>query len=379
MTGTGRVEVPDAGAASGARLVGVDVARWLAILGMVTVHVGPYRDVPPGPAGDLWQLPWGRASVLFVVLAGLGVGLLERRSPTREVRARLVWRAVWLVPLGLWLQELDTPVAVILQYYGLYFLALVAYVGRRGRTLLVHAAGWAVLGAVVVTALRVRAPHLVAPLGGDPPLPVALVAGGFYPLVSWLGPMLAGLWLGRRDLARPDLWRRLVVVGATVAVGVHLGAVGLQRLLGVRPPAEQRSWAWMLSVEQHADVVPSVVAALGAAAAVLGACLWLADRAGRWLATAVAGGRLALTTYVGHLLVFQLAPGVLPVDSVAHGWRRLAQFVVLTSLLPWLWLQVRPRGPLEGLVRWPWRRVVLPVVRRVGARDAAPAEPGPGG
>ena len=58
------------------RIVGVDTARGLAVLGMVTAHVGPddaWRTTPPGG----WsQLADGRPSALFVLLAGVGLALL---------------------------------------------------------------------------------------------------------------------------------------------------------------------------------------------------------------------------------------------------------------------------------------------------------------
>jgi uncharacterized membrane protein YeiB len=83
--------------------------------------------------------------------------------------------------------------------------------------------------------------------------------------------------------------------------------------------------------------------------------------------TAAAGGRLALTTYAGHLVLFHVTVDQLPVADVAEGWVRLVQVAVASSLGPWLWLRVAGRGPLEAVVRLPWRRVLLPAVRHVAA------------
>src|ERR671910_342870 len=57
------------------RLGGVDAARAVAVLGMVIVHFGP-NPVPDTVFGNLYEVPHGRASVLFVLLAGVGVSLL---------------------------------------------------------------------------------------------------------------------------------------------------------------------------------------------------------------------------------------------------------------------------------------------------------------
>src|SRR5690606_28996784 len=101
----------------GRRIPGVDLARALAIIGMFAAHVGPtYLE---SPAGRLYALPHGRASVLFVVLAGVGVSLLagSRSKGLAEARRRLLGRAWWLLPAGLVLQALKHGVLVILQTY----------------------------------------------------------------------------------------------------------------------------------------------------------------------------------------------------------------------------------------------------------------------
>src|SRR5215213_370606 len=87
-------------------------------LGMVMVHFGP-NPRPQTPLGDLYGVSHGRASVLFALLAGVGVVLLvgdRSRGRSSLIRGRLVLRGALLLPLGLWLQELDHGALVILQY-----------------------------------------------------------------------------------------------------------------------------------------------------------------------------------------------------------------------------------------------------------------------
>jgi peptidoglycan/LPS O-acetylase OafA/YrhL len=55
--------------APGDRLVGLDVARCLALLGMVATHVLDERTADGGLTFE--QLAGGRASALFAVLAGV--------------------------------------------------------------------------------------------------------------------------------------------------------------------------------------------------------------------------------------------------------------------------------------------------------------------
>lgn len=344
------------------RLDGVDVARAVAILGMVTVHVGPLPITEDGLAAFLYGSWHGKASVLFVLVAGIGVTLLGRRGTAREVRARLVWRAVWLFPLGLWLQALDHPVAVILQYYALYFLLVAPFVTRRDRTLLGWAAALVAVGGTAVLVTTVVVPQWVVPLRGDSPTGVLgdVVLFGYYPAVTWLVPMLWGVWLGRRRLDRPGLQVRLVVGGSLVLAAT----VALSRFLAsaTGTAVDVGGWGHVLSVAAHSDMPLAVLGATGFATAVLGAALWATARVPRLLAPLAASGRLALTVYVGHLLVFHLVPSLLPADDVWEGIRTVTTFGVVTSALALAWLAVLPRGPLEAVTRWPYQAVIRPLL-----------------
>ena len=82
------------------RLVGLDVARCLALLGMVAAHVLDERS----PDGTLTRTSWlvdGRASALFAVLAGVSLVLMHRAhvhvrrrpgGPRAADRAARAWR-----------------------------------------------------------------------------------------------------------------------------------------------------------------------------------------------------------------------------------------------------------------------------------------------
>jgi hypothetical protein len=103
------------------RLVGLDVARAAALMGMVATHVLPSRT--PGGEETLSHLvAGGRASALFAVLAGVALALLTGgRTPLRgrerwAAVAGLLVRAVLIALLGLWLGGLETSIAIILTW-----------------------------------------------------------------------------------------------------------------------------------------------------------------------------------------------------------------------------------------------------------------------
>jgi uncharacterized protein len=121
------------------RILGFDLACCLAIFGMVLVNyevVLAFGARHPSWLRGLCDLVEGRAAVLFVVLAGIGITLLEHR-PTLLKRAAFLlvfgysWQVIW-------------P-GNILYYYGFYLLAGVACMGLRPGTLFILA-GVAVAG-----------------------------------------------------------------------------------------------------------------------------------------------------------------------------------------------------------------------------------------
>jgi uncharacterized membrane protein len=88
------------------RLVGVDLARALAVFGMYIVHVGPPLSATTGVGSWIRYLADGHSSVLFATLAGFSLMLLAgRREPKtglagRQAKARIAIRAVVLLALG---------------------------------------------------------------------------------------------------------------------------------------------------------------------------------------------------------------------------------------------------------------------------------------
>src|SRR4051812_50038440 len=67
-------------ALTGRRVVAVDVARGVALLAMMTVHVLPGTD-EEGRVSTAYAVASGRASALFAVLARVGVALLTGGPP----------------------------------------------------------------------------------------------------------------------------------------------------------------------------------------------------------------------------------------------------------------------------------------------------------
>lgn len=341
------------------RIRGIDMARALAIVGMVMVHVGPRDLADGGVVGAAYRVSHGRASIGFIVLAGIGVALLagdRSRDGLSAATVRLGWRAVVLWPAGLALQSLDINVAVILQYYAVYFVVAAALMRLSDRWLLVVAAASGALGPVVRILIERTAPHLyesgvpawhdVARIARD------ILATGYYPVIVWTAPLALGIWLGRRDLRSPTVVRAIAATGAIAATAGFVLSDALVARFGEAAAADD--WRSLYIIEPHNEMPLWVLTAGGIAVAVIGVCLLLAARAPRVVWPLVALGQLALTTYVLHLLVLELWPQwLLAQDGYAAAWTSVARFTVVAVLLATAYRAAATRGPFELLLRPP--------------------------
>jgi uncharacterized membrane protein YeiB len=370
--------VPETG-----RLLAIDVARGMALIGMMAVHV---LSSDSGPSGVVHSLAGGRSAALFAVLAGVGLAL---GSGGAHPTADRLWRARRAIPiraavigfLGLTLGLISTPAAIILPYYAVLFLLALPVLGWPARRLALAAACSAVLSPVLSQLLR--AAGLNDEPGANPSwLDVAnpgstalhLLINGYYPVLTWVTYLLAGLAVGRSVLG-PDLGRRLATLGAGLALGAWLVATICVRLAGgvtalgarVDPTAfiagrgdellndsfygttPTTSW-WFLGVmAPHSGAIPDLVHTTGTALLVIGLALLLVPRTGHWLRPLAAAGSMTLTLYSAHVIGLGFIAAADPDDGWPV-WPVLLTNVVVGLLAATWWGSPARRGPLEELV-----------------------------
>jgi len=134
--------LPQVAASTKSRIVAVDAARGVALLGMFVVHVFPVfnRDGTPTVA---WTLAAGRGPAAFALMAGISLALVTGGWRPVHGRARtaagagLAVRALVIGFIGLALGHVTTAtglgVDVILPYYALIFLlASPCWASRHG-------------------------------------------------------------------------------------------------------------------------------------------------------------------------------------------------------------------------------------------------------
>jgi uncharacterized membrane protein YeiB len=350
------------------RLVGIDLARGLAVLGMLAAHLlDTERRLTLDP--ETWiTLVNGRSSILFATLAGVSIALVtggprplpaERRP---RASARLALRGALLWVIGLLLVATGVPVYVILPAYALLFVLALPFLGMRARGLFV-AAGILALVMPWIQPVLNAAPIWAGRGGAE----IAAAVGWHYPFTVWIAFLLAGMGIGRLDL------RRLEVQGALVTAGGALLLAGYGAALATAPAVAGSPYlATVLTAEDHSSGLWEVIGSGGFALATIGVCLLLCRTPLRWVAVPVrAVGSMPLTAYVLQLVVWAVVALALLGDTGdLYGIREAGLFLPLTLGLVigcTVWALTLGRGPLE--------RVVDATVRLIVGRDASTLRP----
>ncbi|MDI3331843.1 MAG: heparan-alpha-glucosaminide N-acetyltransferase domain-containing protein [Micrococcus sp.] len=364
------------------RLIGIDAARGLALIGLMAVHILPLSSEDTGDPTWTFTLFYGDSAALFALLAGVGLALTSGgRQPHsgRQVsadRAGLAVRAAMIGVLALVLAAIIQPAdpeTSILLYYSMFFLLAIPFLSLGPRALFVSAAAFLVIAPILMQQLGPMLPEWsesnpgVVEVFTEPAAVVSqLLLTGTYPALPYMTFLLAGLGLGRLNLRSVRVQAIIAGVGAALAVLANLVSSllfyafgGYQALLDTPDmtietldeaivygpelvPADS-GW-WYALATPHTNMPLALVSSLGTAMMVLGVFLLVSDRAGRWLRPLAAMGAMTLTLYSAHLaaLAMELHYDDPELWFVIH--------VGLAGLFAWFWQRSRGRGPLEAMV-----------------------------
>jgi len=331
-----------------ARIQAFDVARAIALIGMVIVnyHVTMSYDQPGGwgiPAGLLS----GRAAALFVILAGIGTSLASERAlaaPGHSLSAHrrgLLRRAAFLWFAG-WAFFIVWP-ADILHYYGVFLLVGAAALRASSKALIVLAVIAVATSSIFLLCgdyvahwdlLALEYQHLWTVDG----FMRNLLLNGFHPVFPWVGFFLVGMALGRLDWNAQRTRRLCVAWGAFLFLIAKTGAVAAGATLSPMPPTPF-----------------FIVGGIGTALMSIGASFLLVQHLPSALRQRLsATGRFAFTHYLAHVLV-----GLGVVEEFWGLGPHTPQFSLLAALayatlaveVSWQWQKRWGAGPVERFFR----------------------------
>ena len=359
------VEFPPTG-----RVEGFDLARAVAVFGMVMVNY--YVIFSSVDAFPRWYTLIadhliGRAAVLFVMLAGIGLVLIaQRAAPSyrgpqmRKVRMILFKRSIVLLLMGALFMRYWG--ADILHFYGLFLTAGAFLLSASGRRL------WGLaLSCLLISTL------LFCMMDGEPgiqewirePMPAAgiiddFLFSGHYPAFPWLAFLFIGMWMGKHGvLSREEMKRKMLLWAGVVFLAVELLGRYAPGLLIDRLGVREGSFLDILFISNVFPMSPifSISAAASSVIVIISAltiirCPLFSRAAGVLART----GRLSLTIYIVHVFI---GIGVYNLtSSLSHnGVYRIMTLSLtfgfcLTSIFAAnLWFKYFSQGPFEWVLR----------------------------
>lgn len=368
---------PDTG-----RLAALDVARLLAIIGMMAAHT---ILAVLGPSGRIVD---GFPSTLFAVLAGASAVLSTRRYDGRPLAASVALgsRGLLVVVIGFLLGLVPSPAMVVLVYLGVAMILAAGLIHLPSRVLVAFAAVAAVAGPFVTTWVRdARQLDTLGELSWASPgdWVTSVLFTGAYPVLTWIVYLTVGVLLIRGLLAARAAgtealrrWTGRVALGSVLVVALvavvsvvyrtQVAAPALATRVGVDVELANSlltsasfgvsggySWTSVLVATPHSGNVADIV--LTSAAAVLVIALLV-----RWEATRPDGfrvlrplawaGAAPLTVYVLHVVALGVALLTVPAWTVGTTWGLWAGNVIGALVVGVLTVGRGRRGPLEALV-----------------------------
>jgi uncharacterized membrane protein YeiB len=352
------------------RVTGYDLARALALFGMVIVNFKVAMSAETGHAFlmNFATLLEGRASALFVVLAGVGVTFLTAKARNSvdnalvlKTRISLVKRGLLLVVIGL----IFTPMweADILHFYGFYFLIAAAIFMVQEKSLL-----WISIIIMLVFPVLMLLFDFEQNWDWDTltynnfwsvdGMIRHIFFNGFHPVFPWAAFLTFGMWLGRQDLSLKLIRKKLFLGALITLIVTECSFYYLRNILndagGSIMTAEEITFLFSTSI---IPPMPQYIISAGSSAVlVLIACLYLSERFCETKITKYLyqTGQLSLTLYIAHIIV-----GMGFLESIGRLENQSIDFSLLSSLIfctggiafSVVWLKYFDVGPLEWIFR----------------------------
>lgn len=349
------------------RVLGIDFARALAIIGMIIVNF----KMVIGANGGGWLLDLadsfsGKAAALFVTLAGVGIALMTQRgfdtpniSLRRKGSVKLLKRSLLLFIIGL--SYITIWPADILHFYGVYMLVTFFFIYRKRQYALVAGIVIILLYPLMMMWFDYDQGWNFDTLEYQDFWSISgflrnLFYNGFHPVFPWVSFMLIGLWYGRHDLRNTIVVKSLLRKSIFVFIVVFILSKLLLKFTLGSDPLENEQLTAILGLSPMPPLILYMLAGSSLSIAVISFCIVWIDRykESYIVKSLVNTGKLALTIYVAHVvlgmgLIFAYDESMIGKHTIAFSIGYALIFSVACVIFSNIWLTYFKSGPLEWL------------------------------
>ncbi len=351
------------------RIKGIDVARALAVIGMIIVNF----KLAFGSTGSTYvsfiaSLFEGKASATFVVLAGIGIALMSNSAvQNKEVKKinsakrSVAKKAIFLFIIGL----AFTPIwiADILHFYGVYMLIAMLFLNKSNRSIFFAALMLVLIYPFLMMIWEYDTgwnfnTFSYADFWSFTGFTRNLFFNGFHPVIPWTAFMLIGLWFGKHNLNDTEFIKKSMKVSLLVFNTTLLVSKSLILVLSNGDQSLTVELNQLLGTSPMPPLPIYMIAGSSFALFVISLCIYLAKRYKDNVVVDALHktGKLALTFYMAHVIIGMglvefLNPANMGNYSIEFSVGYAAIFSLSCIVFAVVWLKYYKIGPLEFIIR----------------------------
>jgi uncharacterized protein len=351
------------------RIIGIDVARALAIFGMIIVNF----KVVFGENGQPWvkfiaSIFDGKAAATFVVLAGVGLALMTNSAIQQKDNAklkiaqvRIAKRALFLFLLGI--SYIIIWPADILHCYGVYMAIILLLLPCKEKTILIAGICIIVVYPILMLFLNYETGWNFDTLDYHDFWTVKgfvrnLFFNGFHPVLPWTAFMLFGYWFGKQDLHNHKFVKKMFRISSIVFISIQTLSYLSFSILSALSHPNTNELVELLGTKPMPPLPIYMFNGIAIAFTIISACILVAKRFdNNFIIDALnKTGQLALTFYVAHIIIGMgiieaINPSIMGRYSIEFSVIYAAGFSLLCILFAVIWRKYQKFGPLEWVMR----------------------------
>jgi uncharacterized membrane protein YeiB len=351
------------------RILGIDVARSLAVIGMIIVNF----KVVFGENGQPWVKAFagifdGKAAATFVVLAGIGLALMTNtainnndKAKLKVARNRIARRAVFLFILGI--SYITIWPADILHFYGIYMAITLVLLSKKEHTILIS-------GIVVILVFPLLLTFLDYETGWDfetleyqgfwtyQGFIRNLFFNGFHPVIPWTAFMLFGYWFGKQDLHNDKFVKKIFWISTSAFILIQVLSYFTILFLSEGNQEAHTELTEIFGTNPMPPLPIYIFNGIAIAFSIISACIITAKKFENnfIINTLNKTGQLALTFYVAHVIIGMgiidaINPSKMGNYSIEFSVLSAIVFSLLCVIFAVVWRKYYKSGPLEWLLR----------------------------
>jgi len=351
------------------RILGIDVARALAVIGMIIVNF----KVVFGESGLNWVKSFasvfdGKAAATFVVLAGVGLALMTNsaiknndQAKLKIARIRILKRALFLFIIGI--SYIAIWPADILHFYGVYMAIIILLLTSQQKTILISAISLIVVFPILMTFWNYETGWNYETLDYHGFWTIEgfirnLFFNGFHPAIPWTAFMLFGYWYGKQDLHNNKFVKKTFWISSIIFISIQVLSFISISFLSEGNQEVAKELTEIIGTNPMSPLPIYMLNGIAVALSIISACILLAKRFERSFIIDALNktGQLALTFYVAHVIIGMgiielIDPNKMGNYSIEFSVVYALVFSVFCIVFAVVWRKYKEHGPLEWIMR----------------------------